>query len=201
VAEKDGPVRQLVSLDTLASLVIRTILNAFLALEAAEDQAPVQARPPLPLVLLAQLRPSFLAIFGFVLLYVFSLLSLQCQTLTTSQEDPNFHHYLQSSTPGTASLAVFGDYTTAAQFQLNSGQVEQQLAGGSVLYLTVLPAANSSATYLATTFTTTPNAWGTWSFQGDGLNWSASNVTRSNTGAFLACGGGSAPSVNVNLGA
>jgi len=115
-------------------------------------------------------------------------------------EDPNFHHYLQSSTSGTASTAVFGSYLTAAQFQLNGGQVEQQLADGTVLYLTVLPSSNASATYLGTTFTAVPNGWGAFSFSGDGLNWTADNVTRSNTGAFLACGGGSAPTVNINLG-
>jgi len=116
-------------------------------------------------------------------------------------EAPNFHHYLQSTTPGTASLAVFGDYTTAAQFQLNGGQVEQHLASGGILYLTVLPPTSTNATYLGTSFTTAKNTWGTFSFSGDGLNWSASNVTRQNTGAFLACGSGSAPSVNINLGA
>lgn len=41
---------------------------------------------------------------------------------------------------------------------------------------------------------------GTWSFMGDGLNWAAPSVSRSNTGAFLACGEG-VPSINVNLGA
>jgi len=116
-------------------------------------------------------------------------------------EDPNFHHYLQSTIPQTAGTAVFGDYTTAGQFQLTNGQVEMQLDSGGILYLTVQTATSPNATYLGTTFTTTPNTWGTWSFSGDGLNWVASNVTRSNTGAFLACGTGTAPSVNVNLGA
>ena len=51
------------------------------------------------------------------------------------QEEPDFHTNLQSEVSGQPGLAVFGSYTTAAQFQLNDGQVEQQLANGSVLYL------------------------------------------------------------------
>ena len=49
-------------------------------------------------------------------------------------EDPNFHKYLQSSVSGEAGPAVMGDYTTAAQFVLTDGQLEQQLPDG-VLYL------------------------------------------------------------------
>lgn len=58
----------------------------------------------------------------------------------------------------------------------------------------------SGATYLPTFFATTPDTSGTWSFMGDGLNWATPSISRSNTGAFLACGEG-VPSVNVNLGA
>lgn len=57
------------------------------------------------------------------------------QRLSQMQEEPDFHTYLQSEVSGQPGLAVFGSYTTAAQFQLNDGQVEQQLANGSVLYL------------------------------------------------------------------
>jgi len=115
-------------------------------------------------------------------------------------EAPNFHTYLQSSVSGTASPAVFGSYTTAAQFQLNDGQVEQQLADGSVLYLNVNTTTATTATYLPTYFATTPNVDGTWAFQGDGLTWTATDIPRQNIGAFLACGDG-VPGVYVNLGA
>jgi len=94
-----------------------------------------------------------------------------------------------------------GSYLTAAQFQLNVGQVEQQLADGSLLYLTVLPANSTNATYLGTTFTTTPNTWGTFAFQGDELTWIVTNLTRPNVAAMYACGGGETPTVNINLGA
>ncbi|KAL5523204.1 hypothetical protein ACEPAF_1471 [Sanghuangporus sanghuang] len=115
-------------------------------------------------------------------------------------EAPNFHTYLQSAESGQPGPAVFGSYTTAAQFQLNDGQVEQQLADGSVLYLNVnTTTASSGATYLPTFFATTQEATGTWAFQGDGLTWTAPDIPRQNIGAFLACGSG-VPSVNVNLG-
>ncbi len=51
-----------------------------------------------------------------------------------ADEDPEFHHYLQSAVSGQAGPAVLGDYTTAAQFQINNGQLEQQLPSG-ILYL------------------------------------------------------------------
>ncbi|TDL25215.1 hypothetical protein BD410DRAFT_785086 [Rickenella mellea] len=116
-------------------------------------------------------------------------------------EAPNFHKYLQSSVSGTASSAVFGDYTTAAQIQLVNGQVVQQLSGGKVLYLNVnTSGVASGATYLPTFFAATPNPTGTFAFQGDGLTWTATGIPRQNIGAFLACGTG-VPGVYINLGA
>ncbi|KAI5123241.1 hypothetical protein M0805_001330 [Coniferiporia weirii] len=117
-----------------------------------------------------------------------------------ADEEPNFHTYLQSAVSGTPGPAVLGSYTIAAQFQLNNGQVEQQLADGSVLYLNVNTTTASTATYLPTYFATTQEETGTWAFQGDGLTWTAANIPRQDIGAFLACGTG-VPGVYINLGA
>ncbi|THH11429.1 hypothetical protein EW145_g654 [Phellinidium pouzarii] len=117
-----------------------------------------------------------------------------------ADEEPLFHQYLQSQVSGTPGPAIFGSYTTAAQFQLNDGQVEQQLADGSVLYLNVNITTASTATYLPTYFATTQEETGTWAFQGDGLIWTAASIPRQNSNAYLGCGTGF-PVVNVNLGA
>lgn len=58
----------------------------------------------------------------------------------------------------------------------------------------------ATATYLPTFFATTPQPVGTFAFQGDGVIWTAPNIPRQNTGAFLACGTG-VPGVYINLGA
>lgn len=137
-----------------------------------------------------------------------------------ADEEPDFHHYLQSAVSGEVGPAVMGDYTTAAQFQITNGQLVQQLPDG-VLYLhgesslcasifrcstlmtcfcVVNTTLATTSTYLATFFDTTPDTAGTFAFQGDGVIWTAPNIARQNTGAWLACGTG-VPGAYINLGA
>lgn len=57
---------------------------------------------------------------------------------------------------------------------------------GSVLYVNVKQPA-SGAKYIGMYFDTTPNTFGTFGFQGDGVIWSTPTINRPNTGAFLIC--------------
>ncbi|KAF7366727.1 Carbohydrate-binding module family 1 protein [Mycena sanguinolenta] len=105
-------------------------------------------------------------------------------------EDPEFHKYLMSQTPGTSSTAVLGDYTLAPQFQVVSGQLIQY-TGGTNLYAIVEPPANSSVTKLGLHWATTPDTLGTWS---------SPTVVRQQTNAWLVCPSGTALNVYINLG-
>ncbi|KAJ7792649.1 carbohydrate-binding module family 1 protein [Mycena olivaceomarginata] len=115
-------------------------------------------------------------------------------------EDPNFHKYLQSQVLGTASPAVLGDYTHAAQFQVVNGQLIQN-AGGSNLYAIVEPPANSTVVKLGLHWSTTPDTLGTFVFSGDSLEWSSPSVKRQQNNAWLVCPSGTTLSVFINLGA
>jgi len=115
-------------------------------------------------------------------------------------EDPNFHQYLQSEVLGTASPAVLGVYTQAAQFQVVNGQLIQN-AGGTNLYAIVEPPANSTVTKLGMHWATTPDTLGTFVFSGDSLDWSSPTVTRQQTNAWLVCPTGTVLNVYLNLGA
>ncbi|KAJ6463938.1 hypothetical protein C8R45DRAFT_503913 [Mycena sanguinolenta] len=115
-------------------------------------------------------------------------------------EAPEFHEYLMSETLGTASPAVLGDYTRAAQFQIVSGQLIQY-TGGTNLYAIVEPPANSSVTKLGLHWATTPDTLGTFVFSGDSLEWSSPNVVRQQTNAWLVCPSGTTLNVYINLGA
>ncbi|KAJ7028682.1 hypothetical protein C8F04DRAFT_1043755 [Mycena alexandri] len=115
-------------------------------------------------------------------------------------EDPNFHKYLQSQVLGTASPAVLGDYTQAAQFQVVNGQLIQN-ANGTNLYAVVAPPANSTVTKLGMSWSKTPDTLGTFVFSGDSLEWSSPTVPRQQTNAWLVCPSGSTLSVFINLGA
>jgi hypothetical protein len=105
------------------------------------------------------------------------------------QEAPTFHQYLESQVLGTASPAVVGDYTTAAQFQVINGQLIQN-AGGKNLYAIVQPPLNSTVTKLGVTWATTPDTLGIFVFSGDSLEWSSPSVTRQQTNAWLVCPSG-----------
>lgn len=68
------------------------------------------------------------------------------------------------------------------------------------LFCVVNTTLATTSTYLATFFDTTPDTAGTFAFQGDGVIWTAPNIARQNTGAWLACGTG-VPGAYINLGA
>ena len=85
-------------------------------------------------------------------------------------------------------------YTTAGQFQVQSGQLVELINGGK-LYANVI---QSSATdKLAVTFNATQNTYGTFAWSGDALQWSVSTITRPNLSAWLVCG---KQALFVNLG-
>jgi hypothetical protein len=103
------------------------------------------------------------------------------------QEDPNFHQYLRSEVEGTTGLAVLGDPVDAAQFQINNGQLEQLVPGGTILYATVQPPANSSAVKLAVSWTTTPDTLGSFVWGGDTVEWSSPTVSRPQNNVRRSC--------------
>lgn len=86
-------------------------------------------------------------------------------------------------------MAVLESYTTAGQFNVDSsGNLIQILSSGSLLYGIVQPPANSSVTKLTLTWeTSTANAFGTFAFSGDALQWSVASITRPNLSAWLVC--------------
>ncbi|KAG6839877.1 hypothetical protein C0991_010859, partial [Blastosporella zonata] len=94
-----------------------------------------------------------------------------------SQEDPNFHKYLQSEVLNTASDAVLGSPSTAAQFQITNGQLIQN-ANGTPLYAIVETPANSTVVKLKMSWSTTPATAGTFVFSGDTVEWSIPTITR-----------------------
>ncbi|KAJ6613608.1 hypothetical protein B0H10DRAFT_218430 [Mycena sp. CBHHK59/15] len=116
-------------------------------------------------------------------------------------EDPNFHKYLQSQVLNTASPAVLGDYTNAAQFKVTNGQLIQNANGTTPLYAIVEPPANSTVTKLGLHWSTTPDTLGTFVFSGDSLEWSSPTITRQQTNAWLVCPSGTTLLVYINLGA
>ncbi|KAI0364218.1 hypothetical protein BV20DRAFT_875982 [Pilatotrama ljubarskyi] len=105
-------------------------------------------------------------------------------------EDPNFHKYLRSEVANTASDAVLGDYTTAAQFQISGGQLVQMLPDGSKLYAVVEGRSDPSVMKLKMSWSTTPasgaNA-GTFQWSGDTVEWSIPTIQRPQLNAWLVC--------------
>ncbi|KAH9474647.1 Endo-1,4-beta-xylanase C [Psilocybe cubensis] len=101
-------------------------------------------------------------------------------------EDPNFHKYLQSEILNTASDAVLGDPSTAAQFQITNGQLIQN-ANGTPLYAIVEPRANSTVNKLKVSWSKTPATSGTFVFSGDTVEWSTPDITRPQDNAWLVC--------------
>ncbi|PVF93227.1 hypothetical protein CPB86DRAFT_128148 [Serendipita vermifera] len=100
-------------------------------------------------------------------------------------ESPYFHYYLQSEVVGTASDAVLGSPSTAAQFQIVSGQLIQN-PQGTKLYAQVA-AYNSGDKKLKVTWSTTPGTFGSFTWSGDTVEWSAASVSRPQNNAWLIC--------------
>ncbi|KAG8907087.1 hypothetical protein FRB99_005342 [Tulasnella sp. 403] len=111
---------------------------------------------------------------------------LWIRAVVGDDEDPNFHKYLQSYNSYAPGDAILGPPAKAAQFNIVNGQVEHYLPSG-VLYLQVEPRADSSVMKLKTSFSTSPNTYGTFAFSGDALTWTVSGITRPNNAAWLAC--------------
>ncbi|EIN14465.1 carbohydrate-binding module family 1 protein [Punctularia strigosozonata HHB-11173 SS5] len=106
-------------------------------------------------------------------------------------EDPNFHKYLRSEVIDTASDAVLGDPTTAAQFQIADGQLLQQNPEmAAPLYAQVEARANSTVMKLKMSWSTEPasgdNA-GTFMWSGDTLEWENASISRPQLNAWLVC--------------
>ncbi|CDO78054.1 Carbohydrate-Binding Module Family 1 protein [Trametes cinnabarina] len=119
-------------------------------------------------------------------------------------EDPNFHQYLRSEVINTASDAVLGDYTTAAQFQIVNGQLIQLVPDGSKLYAVVEARTDPSVMKLKMSWSTTPasgaNA-GTFMWSGDTVEWSIPSIQRPQLNAWLVCPDANGnKDVYVNLG-
>ncbi|RDB17408.1 4-O-methyl-glucuronoyl methylesterase [Hypsizygus marmoreus] len=114
--------------------------------------------------------------------------------------EPNFHKYLQSEVVKTASDAVLGSPSTAAQFQITGGQLIQN-AGGTKLYAVVEPRADASVKKLKVTWSTTPATSGTFVFSGDTVEWSNPAISRPQNNAWLVCPDAQGHSdVYINLG-
>jgi hypothetical protein len=101
-------------------------------------------------------------------------------------ESPNFHKYLQTKPEYTPGTAILDSYTTAGQFQIVSGQLVQLIGGGSLLYANV-EQNTTAAVKLSLTFNTTKNAYGTFAFSGDAVQWSTPGINRPNLSAWLVC--------------
>ncbi|MCJ1308222.1 hypothetical protein MMC25_001875 [Agyrium rufum] len=115
-----------------------------------------------------------------------------------SVEAPNFHHYLQTNPEYTTGTAIMGDYTTAGQFNIVSGQLVELIdTKGTLLYANVAQQSSPSETTLPVAFSTTPNTYGTFAFQGDAVTWSVAGISRPNTAAWYVCTG---EQLFINLG-
>ncbi|TFL04121.1 carbohydrate-binding module family 1 protein [Pterulicium gracile] len=102
--------------------------------------------------------------------------------------DPNFHKYLASSTPSTASPAVLGSPANAAQFKITNGQLIQSISGGKTLYAVVEPKpSDPSVKKLAVSWSETAPSSGTFKASGDTIEWSDPAVSRSQNNAWLVC--------------
>ena len=101
-------------------------------------------------------------------------------------ESPNFHKYLQTNPEYVAGTAILDSHTTAGQFNIVNGQQVKLTTSGS-LYANVELQANSTVTKLAMTFKTRENAYGTFAFSGDAVQWTVPSISRPYLSAWLVC--------------
>jgi len=101
-------------------------------------------------------------------------------------EGTYLHHYLQSEVLGTASDAVLGSPSTAAQFQIISGQLVQN-PQGSKLYAVVAQPQTGDVKLKVTWSADSTATFGTFMWSGDTLEWSDPSVSRPQTNAWLIC--------------
>ncbi|CAE6421303.1 unnamed protein product [Rhizoctonia solani] len=100
---------------------------------------------------------------------------------------PNFHKYLQSYVPGTATDAVLANASTAGQFAITNGKLTQITPSGGLLYANVETRADSTVTKLKVSWQTSSTTSGTFVWSGDALTWTIAGITRPNNAAWLAC--------------
>ncbi|KAJ1309645.1 hypothetical protein OPQ81_006412 [Rhizoctonia solani] len=100
---------------------------------------------------------------------------------------PNFHKYLQSYVPGTATDAVLGSASTAGQFVITNGKLTQITPSGTLLYANVEARANSTVMKLKVSWQTSSTTSGIFAWSGDALIWTVDGITRPNNAAWLAC--------------
>ncbi|KAJ3892102.1 carbohydrate-binding module family 1 protein [Lentinula edodes] len=93
-----------------------------------------------------------------------------------SVEDPYFHYYLQSITPGNATAAIMG---------VTGGQLIQEST--PPLYAIVEDRANSTVMKLGVSWSETPATSGTFDFSGDTIEWSIPTIDRPQVNAWLVC--------------
>ncbi|KAH7340999.1 hypothetical protein B0J17DRAFT_341824 [Rhizoctonia solani] len=100
---------------------------------------------------------------------------------------PNFHKYLQSYVPSTATDAILGDASRAGQFAITNGKLTQITPSGSLLYANVETRADSTVVKLKVSWQTSSTTSGTFEWSGDALIWTIAGITRPNNAAWLAC--------------
>ncbi|KAK4183996.1 hypothetical protein QBC35DRAFT_392678 [Podospora australis] len=102
--------------------------------------------------------------------------------------NPNYHKYLQTKPANVPGTAILESYTTAGQFQIESGQLVNKVSKPTLYMWVEEPAdkANPPRT-LKTWFNATQNPFGSFAWQGDTLTWSVPSVKRQNVGAWLVC--------------
>ncbi|QRW15172.1 3' exoribonuclease family domain-containing protein [Ceratobasidium sp. AG-Ba] len=100
---------------------------------------------------------------------------------------PNFHKYLQSYKPGTATDAVLASASTAGQFAITNGKLTQITPSGALLYANVETRADSTVMKLKVSWQTSSTTSGTFVWSGDALTWTVEGITRPNNAAWLAC--------------
>ncbi|KAF2749057.1 hypothetical protein M011DRAFT_518195 [Sporormia fimetaria CBS 119925] len=115
---------------------------------------------------------------------------------------PNFHKYMQSSPLLSPGPAVLGSYTTAGQFAiLSSGQLVQLISSPSepvkYLYAQVSSERSLNDLSLLVSWSETPNTYGAFAWNGDGLVWNHPDIKRPNAAAWYVCQG---QKMYVNLG-
>ncbi|KAK4097262.1 carbohydrate-binding module family 1 protein [Parathielavia hyrcaniae] len=112
---------------------------------------------------------------------------------------PYYRSYLQAaptpapttspSTPGGPN-ALISNPSRAGQFNVISGQlVWHRFGGQQPMYMHVEDPADRTQRKLRTWFAASPNAHGTFGFQGDTLTWSVADISRPNAAAWLVCAG------------
>ncbi|PVH99890.1 carbohydrate-binding module family 1 protein, partial [Periconia macrospinosa] len=114
---------------------------------------------------------------------------------------PNYHKYIQTKPLYSPGTALLGDYTTAGQLQVVSGQLVQLVSAPGepvkLLYAVVSEERTINNASLAVTFSTEKNTYGTFKWGGDDLQWSVAGVNRPNQSAWYVCQGGA---MFINLG-